>query len=140
MVLRILLDLISDEHTFNSVYIQASKLSLILLIASAFSILQLWLPTPVFNPAPLVASPWKHVGKNMKTLGKFIWPQTLSLQFRIHLCLGILVIGRVVNVLVPVQYKVVIDALTSNDAIDKRPFIAYGAILIFVSLRFLQGL
>ena len=77
--------------------------------------------------------------KKFKTLLPFLWPDTRKLQMLVIACLGLLFAGRVVNVLVPVQYKVVIDALSSPDVSDKRPYYAWGAILVFVSLRFLQG-
>ncbi|KAJ3066266.1 Homocysteine S-methyltransferase 1, partial [Quaeritorhiza haematococci] len=79
---------------------------------------------------------------NVKKLLPFLWPRTLYLQSLVVACFGLLVVGRVVNVLVPLQYKVVVDALTpggTNEAGDKTPYYAWGAILIFVSLRFLQG-
>lgn len=107
-------------------------------ITLVFTLLKLWLPK-ISVPEIERESSWKHVGKNMRLLSIYIWPQTIKLQALIYACIIVLVIGRIVNVLVPVQYKIVIDALTYSGQEDTKPFIAWGAILLFVMLRFLQG-
>jgi ABC-type multidrug transport system fused ATPase/permease subunit len=48
-------------------------------------------------------------------------------------------VGRVVNVLVPLQYKFIIDALSSGGTDPKTPYFCWLAILLYSSLRFLQG-
>ncbi|KAI9016131.1 P-loop containing nucleoside triphosphate hydrolase protein [Hyaloraphidium curvatum] len=79
----------------------------------------------------------------MAVLLPFLWPsESLYLQFLVFFCFFLLLLGRVVNVLVPLQYKVVIDALTPGQGspdTPKTPYFCWLAILIYVSLRFLQG-
>ena len=107
---------------------------------------------------------WNDILGKIRKLFPFLWPSdSLYLQFLVVACLALLALGRVVNVLVPFNYKAVVDALTpggTDEAGDKRPYfgrmgnsrclmrsllmntlvhIAWGLILIFVSLRFLQG-
>lgn len=51
-------------------------------------------------------------------------------------------LGRIVNVLVPLQYKVVVDALTPGNGDPdgpKTPYFCWLAILLYTTLRFLQG-
>ncbi|KAL1920589.1 uncharacterized protein VTP21DRAFT_966 [Calcarisporiella thermophila] len=63
----------------------------------------------------------------------FLWPHhDRGLQLRFLVCFVLLIGHRVVNVLVPIQQKFVIDALE-----EKR--FAWHEILIFVFLRFMQG-
>jgi ATP-binding cassette subfamily B (MDR/TAP) protein 6 len=88
---------------------------------------------------PKVETPFWFDWEKFKKLTPFLWPNTTKLQVLVVACLALLAAGRVVNVLVPVQYKVVIDALSSPDISDKRPYYAWGAILVFATLRFLQG-
>lgn len=83
---------------------------------------------------------WTRMGLLMP----FLWPsESLYLQFLVMVCFLLLIIGRVVNVLVPLQYKVVIDALTPSDGSDPSkpitPYFCWLAILVYTSLRFLQG-
>ncbi|TPX50403.1 hypothetical protein SeLEV6574_g00910 [Synchytrium endobioticum] len=84
-----------------------------------------------------------HILGTIRKPFPFLWPSdSLYLQFLVVACLVLLVLGRIVNVLVPYNYKAVVDALTpggSEEAGDKRPYFAWGLILIFVALRFLQG-
>lgn len=49
-----------------------------------------------------------------------------------------LALGRVVNVVVPLQYKLLVDALSQVPA-NPMPYYAWGAVLTFCFLRFLQG-
>lgn len=48
----------------------------------------------------------------LKRLIPFIWPKKKPwLQFLIYICVGLLILGRLINVLVPYQLKVIIDSL-----------------------------
>ncbi|TPX30291.1 hypothetical protein SmJEL517_g06109 [Synchytrium microbalum] len=85
---------------------------------------------------------WADVLKKIQKLFPFLWPDSLYLQLMVLSCFLLLGLGRVVNVLVPFNYKAVVDALTpggSDEAGDKTPYFAWGLILVFVGLRFLQG-
>ncbi|KAL1925203.1 uncharacterized protein VTP21DRAFT_86 [Calcarisporiella thermophila] len=73
--------------------------------------------------------------RKMKKLMPFIWPKkNVGLQFVVIACYILLAIGRGVNILVPRQMKIVIDQLAGD-----RPHLSWGAILLYVFLRFLQG-
>ncbi|KAJ3183991.1 Homocysteine S-methyltransferase 1 [Gaertneriomyces sp. JEL0708] len=98
---------------------------------------------------------------HFKKLVPFIWPtgkHSLKLKLMIIACFGLLVIGRVVNLLVPLQYKRVVDSLGgamgygvgksthSGNGGGEAPGngsgpseIPYGPILMFVLLRFLSS-
>ncbi|CAG8764069.1 15844_t:CDS:2, partial [Cetraspora pellucida] len=68
-----------------------------------------------------------------KKLLPFLWPaHDVKLQALIVICVLLLIVGRIVNALLPYQNKVLIDRLTAGETIWKE-------ILIFVGLRFLQG-
>ncbi|RKP15115.1 P-loop containing nucleoside triphosphate hydrolase protein [Piptocephalis cylindrospora] len=68
----------------------------------------------------------------------FLWPKNdRKLQGMIVLCFVILAAGRVVNILVPRQYKAVVDSL-GGDGNPARPE-AIINVLWFVLFRFLQG-
>jgi hypothetical protein len=102
---------------------------------------------------------------NLKTRAKMLWPfiwprKNLTLQIHVLLCLGLLIIGRVVNLYVPLSYKAVVDKLTPSHGASpdnatmlvsgwhlddvwgtqgpKVPF-PWPQILIYVALNFLSG-
>ena len=41
----------------------------------------------------------------------FLWPERSSLRCRVVACMGLVLVGRVFNVLVPLQYKALVDVL-----------------------------
>lgn len=56
---------------------------------------------------------WRRNIQRLRLLAPYIWPtQSLSLQIRVIVCLLILVVGRVVNIYVPLVYKHIVDAFT----------------------------
>ncbi|CAG8477671.1 17609_t:CDS:10 [Acaulospora morrowiae] len=68
-----------------------------------------------------------------KKLLPFVWPaHDIKLQIAIVICMLLLLLGRVVNVLLPYQYKVLVERLSSGEVVWKE-------ILFFVGLRWLQG-
>jgi ATP-binding cassette subfamily B (MDR/TAP) protein 6 len=76
--------------------------------------------------------PGEFLSKSKKLL-PFLWPQhDVKLQIFILICMLLLVAGRIVNVLLPYQNKVLVEGLKRGEFIWKE-------ILIFVGLRFLQG-
>ncbi|KAI9594064.1 hypothetical protein BDF19DRAFT_466589 [Syncephalis fuscata] len=80
---------------------------------------------------------WDEYIQRMRTLLPFMWPKNdLRLQVLIIICGSLLFIGRVVNVMVPMQYKIVVDRLGGS---GDTPTFAWKEILWFVGLRFLQG-
>ncbi|KAI9140536.1 hypothetical protein BKA69DRAFT_1125616 [Paraphysoderma sedebokerense] len=82
---------------------------------------------------------FRDYSDKFKKLMPFIWPTTdRFLQFLIIVCFVLLVTGRVVNVLVPYEYKKLVDVLSV--VLDGgKPAYAWDEILLFVFLRFLQG-
>ncbi|KAG0298728.1 Homocysteine S-methyltransferase 1 [Dissophora globulifera] len=85
--------------------------------------------------------------QHCKHLRPYIWPSdSRKLQLHIMLCLGLLVVGRVVNVLVPWQVSNVVNALTkvadgSPEGRDENgnPRFVWKEIIVFIGLRALQG-
>jgi hypothetical protein len=68
-----------------------------------------------------------------KKLLPFLWPaHDMKLQMLILICVLLLIAGRIVNVLLPYQNKVLVEGL-------KRGEFVWKEILFFVGLRFLQG-
>jgi len=81
-------------------------------------------------------APPKKLGEFLsksKKLLPFLWPShDMKLQIFILICILLLVAGRIVNVLLPYQNKVLVEGL-------KRGEFVWKEILVFVGLRFLQG-
>ncbi|CAG8465457.1 14674_t:CDS:10 [Acaulospora colombiana] len=62
--------------------------------------------------------------EKMRKLLPFLWPKNKPwLQFLIFFCFGLLIAGRVVNVLVPMQIKVVTDSLTGEDGNPRKKIV-----------------
>ncbi|KAI9218496.1 P-loop containing nucleoside triphosphate hydrolase protein [Blastocladiella britannica] len=75
----------------------------------------------------------KGASKKIKTLVPFMWPDKRpALQLCVSLALACLVIGRFTVVLVPLQYKIIINSLSVGVFPTK-------AIFLFVAFRFLQS-
>ncbi|KAJ3120159.1 Homocysteine S-methyltransferase 1 [Nowakowskiella sp. JEL0407] len=90
-------------------------------------------------------SSWISSIRRVRTLFPYLWPRTWYLRFLVFCCMGLLILGRIVNFLVPYQYKTVVDSLTPKGSEIVKDFLsdgrkfAWGSILLFVFLRFLQG-
>lgn len=83
------------------------------------------------------ASTWKGLKRKLILLIPYIWPaKSLALQFRVLLCVVILVAGRVVNLFVPIYYKHIVDELTNGTGTWTS---IVELILVFTGLRLLQG-
>ncbi|ORX44552.1 P-loop containing nucleoside triphosphate hydrolase protein [Piromyces finnis] len=107
--------------------------------------LKFWSNTPIPDISVTTNEKYKlpnTVGEfyqKFKKLIPFIWPcgrENLSLQILIILCVIILIIGRVVNVFVPIQYKRIINSFAGDDTPASVP---YKDIFLFVFLKFLQS-
>jgi hypothetical protein len=80
---------------------------------------------------------WSEYTRRMRTLLPFMWPKgDWRLQCMIVMCITLLAAGRMVNVLVPAQYKRLVDALGGD---GRAPTFAWDQVVYFVGLRFLQG-
>ncbi|KAF9140145.1 Homocysteine S-methyltransferase 1 [Mortierella sp. GBA39] len=90
---------------------------------------------------------FKEFYEHWKRLLPYVWPSnSRRLQGHIMVCLGLLVAGRIVNVLVPRQVANVVNALTmvsdgSPEGIDKNgdPRFVWKEIMVLIALRALQG-
>ncbi|CAL1290607.1 unnamed protein product [Larinioides sclopetarius] len=81
-------------------------------------------------------SAFSHIGEKIKRLIPFLWPKrSFKLQLRVVICFGFLILGRVINVLVPQYNKYIIDSLTQGVPLTFR----WDYILIYVLFWFLQG-
>ncbi|KAI4490941.1 hypothetical protein M0802_010615 [Mischocyttarus mexicanus] len=81
------------------------------------------------------ASPWKNIWYKMKTLAPFLWPKSdILLQLRVIFCFGLLMLGRLINLYVPIYNGKIVDSLkiTPNE-------FRWDLILIYVAFKFLQG-
>ncbi|ORX64838.1 P-loop containing nucleoside triphosphate hydrolase protein [Basidiobolus meristosporus CBS 931.73] len=75
--------------------------------------------------------------ERVKLLLPFLWPSdNLYLQFMIVMCILLLMLGNVISVLAPRAAKDVFDSFTGENT---TPYFAWGRILYFVFLKFLQG-
>lgn len=86
---------------------------------------------------------WSVAIAKLRKLLPFLWPKELKLQLLVMACFTLLAMGRVVNVLVPYSYKVLVEELTAassdpNDTSKYHPF-AWSSILFYTFFRFLQG-
>ncbi|XP_014772784.1 ATP-binding cassette sub-family B member 6 [Octopus bimaculoides] len=85
-------------------------------------------------------STWQNLSKKLKLMFPLVWPKgQLVLQLLVLLCLGLLSLGRVVNIFVPIYYKNIVNSL-SEDASDGKPLtFRWDFVLIYVILFMLQG-
>ncbi|KAJ2545844.1 ATP-binding cassette-type vacuolar membrane transporter Hmt1 [Coemansia sp. RSA 1853] len=68
----------------------------------------------------------------------FLWPSGDRLmQLRLLCCLLILVAGRIVNVLVPLQFKTVVDGLSPKDG--SAPRFEWANVILYAVLQSMQG-
>lgn len=66
---------------------------------------------------------WNGVGRQPEVdykkliykIAPLLWPKTTELRIRVFGCVGVLVIARVANVMVPILYKIIIDDLAGSD-------------------------
>ncbi|KAJ2794702.1 ATP-binding cassette-type vacuolar membrane transporter Hmt1, partial [Coemansia helicoidea] len=76
--------------------------------------------------------------RRLGILVPFLWPSgDWMLQARIVCCLLILVAGRLVNVLVPLQFKAVVDGLSPRDG--SAPRFEWANVLLYAVLQSMQG-
>ncbi|KAI8849155.1 P-loop containing nucleoside triphosphate hydrolase protein [Chytridium lagenaria] len=68
-----------------------------------------------------------------------MWPKGFYLQSMVGLSFLMLIAGRVVNVAVPWQYKLMVDSLLDPNNENKGPYYVWGAILTYCFFRYLQG-
>lgn len=80
------------------------------------------------------SSTWKNAWYKIKTLTPFLWPKSFMLQLRVTFCFGLLILGRLINLYVPIYNKKIVDSVT-----DIPVLFRWDLILIYVAFKFLQG-
>ncbi|KAJ1772785.1 ATP-binding cassette-type vacuolar membrane transporter Hmt1 [Coemansia sp. RSA 1813] len=76
--------------------------------------------------------------KRLRILLPFLWPSNdRILQIRIFACVLILLAGRLVNILAPLQFKIVVDSLSPKDGSPVK--FQWVHVLFYALLRSLQG-
>ncbi|KAJ3221863.1 Homocysteine S-methyltransferase 1, partial [Clydaea vesicula] len=79
-------------------------------------------------------STWNNSREKILKLAPFLWPKKNSLKLVVLLCFMLLLGERIVNIVVPLAYKYIVDQL----AYDPKTF-AWLPVLYYVSFRFFQG-
>ena len=83
-------------------------------------------------------SAFSDFSKKVTKLFPFMWPRkSIKLQLLFFACIALLVCARVINVLSPLQYKKVVDALSAP--VDGTRRFPVAEVLLFVFFYFLQG-
>ncbi|CAB04947.3 Heavy metal tolerance factor 1 [Caenorhabditis elegans] len=79
-------------------------------------------------------SAWNNLSKKVVTVAPYIWPtKSISLQLRVVFCLFLLIIGRLINVSLPILSKWIVDELATPDTFQ------YSLLFLATFLKFLQG-
>ncbi|CAL7950956.1 unnamed protein product [Xylocopa violacea] len=79
-------------------------------------------------------STWKYAWHKIKILAPFLWPKTFMLQLRVIFCFGLLILGRLINLYVPIYNKMIVNSVTETVGQFRWDFV-----LIYVTFKFLQG-
>ncbi|XP_051175300.1 ATP-binding cassette sub-family B member 6 [Leptopilina boulardi] len=80
-------------------------------------------------------STWKNAWYKLKTLAPFLWPKKdFLLQLRVIFCFGLLALGRLINLYVPIYNKKIVDSVTFIPLQFR-----WDLVLIYVGFKFLQG-
>lgn len=80
-------------------------------------------------------STWKTAYKRTKALAPFLWPRkSVILQLQVVCCIILLLLGRVLNLVVPIYSKLIVDSMTTVPL-----FFRWDLVLWYVGFKFLQG-
>lgn len=80
-------------------------------------------------------SAWKNAWYKIKTLAPFLWPKnSFLLQLRVIFCFILLILGRLINLCVPIYNKRIVDSVVIDPGVFR-----WDLILIYVGFKFLQG-
>ncbi|KAJ3122914.1 ATP-binding cassette sub- B member 6, mitochondrial [Physocladia obscura] len=83
---------------------------------------------------------WQNSLRNTRRLFPFLFPREFKLRACAGICMLFLFCGRVVNVIVPLQYKQLVDQLSAVEDIENpSPYYAWSAVLTYCFLRYLQS-
>ena len=90
------------------------------------------------RPDKLPPKTWWEYIRGYSLFFPYLWPAgSLRLQIIVVICFLLLILGRVVNVLVPVEAGKITDVLASKEG--GRPIIPWLDISLFILFRLLQG-
>ncbi|XP_059174648.1 LOW QUALITY PROTEIN: ATP-binding cassette sub-family B member 6-like [Physella acuta] len=86
-------------------------------------------------------STWDNSLAKVKLMLPYVWPKgSITLQLTVGVCLCLLVLGRVINVFVPLYSKDIVNSMTyPADSRDVKLSFRWDYILIYVTLIFLKG-
>ncbi|GLD56653.1 ATP-binding cassette sub-family B member 6, mitochondrial-like protein [Lates japonicus] len=89
------------------------------------------------SPSPTsLPSAWQGFGRKVRLLLPYVWPKgTTALQGLVLLCVGLLAAERLVNVLVPVYSKNIVNELSAGGGWTSL----IATVCIYTLLKFLQG-
>ncbi|XP_049449856.1 ATP-binding cassette sub-family B member 6 [Epinephelus fuscoguttatus] len=91
---------------------------------------------PSSSPSSSLPSVWQGFGRKVRLLLPYVWPKgAAALQGLVLLCLGLLVAERLVNVLVPVYSKNIVNELSAGGGWTTL----IATVCIYTLLKFLQG-
>eukprot|EP00066_Takifugu_rubripes_P001165 XP_003962181.1 PREDICTED: ATP-binding cassette sub-family B member 6, mitochondrial-like [Takifugu rubripes] len=87
-------------------------------------------------PTPPLPSVWQGFGRKVRLLLPHVWPKdSPALQVLVLLCVGLLLAERLVNVLVPVYSKNIVNELSEGGPWSSL----VATVCIYTLLKFLQG-
>uniref|UniRef100_A0A1I7TF12 ATP-binding cassette sub-family B member 6, mitochondrial n=1 Tax=Caenorhabditis tropicalis TaxID=1561998 RepID=A0A1I7TF12_9PELO len=79
-------------------------------------------------------SAWNNLSKKVVMVAPYIWPtKSITLQLRVVFCLFLLIMGRLINVSLPILSKWIVDELSTPDNFH------YSLLFLATFLKFLQG-
>ncbi|KAF1762053.1 hypothetical protein GCK72_010315 [Caenorhabditis remanei] len=79
-------------------------------------------------------SAWNNLSKKVVKVAPYIWPtKSITLQLRVVFCLFMLIMGRLINVSLPILSKWIVDELSTPDNFH------YSLLFLATFLKFLQG-
>ncbi|KAK5890067.1 hypothetical protein CesoFtcFv8_013634 [Champsocephalus esox] len=88
------------------------------------------------SSSPSSSSAWQGFRRKVRLLLPYVWPKgTAALQGHVLLCVGLLAAERLVNVLVPVYSKNIVNELSAGGGWTSLVF----TVSIYTLLKFLQG-
>lgn len=92
-----------------------------------------------YRPDKLPHRSWWEYIRGYHVFFPYLWPaKKVKLQFLVLLCFILVILQRAVNVLVPIQLGVLVEALT--DAAEKGSIeMPWKMLFIFLGLKFMQG-
>ncbi|XP_074047410.1 ATP-binding cassette sub-family B member 6 [Macrotis lagotis] len=81
-------------------------------------------------------STWRDLGRKLRLLGGYLWPRgSPALQLLVLLCVALMGLERGLNVLVPITYRDIVNALSARAPWSSLAWI----VCTYVLLKFLQG-